>query len=72
MSRVRDWARDTQITGFLADGSQGPARHGTHIFQHEQPSQLQILQDLNKTWLLINRLNVKKLECEAGARTHSQ
>lgn len=56
----------------LADGSQGPARHSTHVFQHEQPGQLQILQDLNKTWLLINRLNTEKPECDVGARTHSQ
>lgn len=33
---------------------------------------LQILQDLNKTWLLINRLNAEKPEREAAARTRSQ
>lgn len=45
----------------LTDGSQGSARHSTCVLRYEVSGQLQILQDLNKTWLLINRLNVENL-----------
>lgn len=71
MSGLRDWASDKQVTDSHR-WIQGPVRHSTHLFQPEQPGQLKILQDLNKMWLLINRLNVEKPECEAGARTRSQ